>query len=92
MVSSVLTYSNLSPLFLLGLRTYSLFHSQVYDPFANVRHNGPKERRLFRRAMMGEYDYRKFPEQPKLTREEVKDYIQKKKAAAEAKIKIASRA
>jgi hypothetical protein len=27
----------------------------VYDPFYNVREGGVKERRLFRRAMMGEF-------------------------------------
>jgi len=50
----------------------------VYDPFHNVRMNGPKERRLFRRAMMGEFDYRKFPQKPKLTRDEVQEYVRMK--------------
>ena len=39
--------------------------------------------------MMGEFDYRKFPSAPKLTRSEVQEYIQKKKAEKEAKLRIA---
>jgi hypothetical protein len=62
--------------------------NQVYDPFHNVRAGGTKERRLFRRAMMGEYDHRKFPEQPKLTREEMQVYIKQKKKDKDAKLNI----
>ena len=54
-----------------------------YEPFANVRRGGPKESRLYRRALMGEYDYRKYRDETVMERvRRVKD---EEKAAKEGR-------
>ena len=56
---------------------------EIYDPFRGVRAGGPKEKRLYKVAMMGEFDDRKFPAPPALKRDDVKEYIVKKKKEIE---------
>jgi hypothetical protein len=45
------------------------------DPFHAVRRNGPKEKRLYKTSMMGEFDYHKFPPKAKLTKDDVEEWV-----------------
>ena len=55
-----------------------------YEPFSNVRRGGPKEERLYRSALMGEYDYRKYRDETVMER--VRRIKEEEKAAEEGRV------
>jgi hypothetical protein len=55
-----------------------------FDPFYDglVRKGGPREKRVYKVALMGEFDYRKPEDKPKLSRHEVHDLIDRQRKTA----------
>jgi hypothetical protein len=63
----------------MQLINYKKAENREWEPFNNVRRGGPKEKRLYATALVGEYD--KPYHQPMLTRSEVGDIVQKTRTA-----------